>query len=199
MKKLVSFLVVMLFAVSFVVAIQEPKGIHEPGTGIENPELKEAGQGTGQGLEDGEPIQYKEMTNNIDGDQKQATAEQEQKQLRDGTGNQAQAREKIQTGLQNALGKVKNENAKAALERNLNRWMEKYQQRMQRMENVEVTEVDEETGEVEIEAEEPVKYFGFIKGKATKRFTVDKNGKVNEKAPWYSLFYSEDVEEVAEE
>ncbi|MDO8260959.1 MAG: hypothetical protein Q7T50_05710, partial [Candidatus Magasanikbacteria bacterium] len=26
------------------------KGIHEPGTGIENPELKEAGQGSGQGL-----------------------------------------------------------------------------------------------------------------------------------------------------
>ena len=25
--------------------------LHEPGTGIENPELREAGQGTGQGLE----------------------------------------------------------------------------------------------------------------------------------------------------
>lgn len=27
------------------------QGIHEPGTGITNPELKEAAQGTGQGLE----------------------------------------------------------------------------------------------------------------------------------------------------
>ncbi len=34
---------------SFVVA--QGQGIHNPGTGIENPEIKEAGQGTGQGLE----------------------------------------------------------------------------------------------------------------------------------------------------
>ena len=32
----------------------QTKGIHEPGTGIENPELKEQGQGTGQGLVEGE-------------------------------------------------------------------------------------------------------------------------------------------------
>jgi hypothetical protein len=28
-----------------------PQGIHEPGTGLTNPEVKEAAQGTGQGLE----------------------------------------------------------------------------------------------------------------------------------------------------
>ncbi len=38
-----------MIAMPFAMAAQE--GIHEPGTGITNPEIKEAGQGTGQGLE----------------------------------------------------------------------------------------------------------------------------------------------------
>jgi hypothetical protein len=33
-----------------------PKGIHEAGTGIETPEMKEEAQGTGQGLEDEEEV-----------------------------------------------------------------------------------------------------------------------------------------------
>lgn len=33
-----------------------PSGIHEPGTGLENPELKEENQGTGQGLQDDDEI-----------------------------------------------------------------------------------------------------------------------------------------------
>ncbi|KQC15677.1 MAG: hypothetical protein APR56_13010 [Methanosaeta sp. SDB] len=33
-----------------------PKGIHEAGTGIENPDMKEEAQGTGQGLEDEEEV-----------------------------------------------------------------------------------------------------------------------------------------------
>ena len=42
-------LVLMLAASVSLVSAQ--KGIHEPGTGLANPELKEAAQGTGQGLE----------------------------------------------------------------------------------------------------------------------------------------------------
>jgi len=38
----------------FVVA--QGQGVHEPGTGIENPEVGEAGQGTGQGLDDSEVL-----------------------------------------------------------------------------------------------------------------------------------------------
>jgi len=41
---------VLMLAVSISLA-SAPQGIHEPGTGIANPELKEAAQGTGQGLE----------------------------------------------------------------------------------------------------------------------------------------------------
>ena len=54
---------------------------------------------------------------------------------------------------------------------------------------------DEETGEVTIKAQEPVKWLGFIKGKATKRFEMDDKGNVNERAPWYSFIYTEDTEE----
>lgn len=49
MKKIFLFCFLGLFLISFVLA--QGQGIHEPGTGIMNPELREAGQGTGQGLE----------------------------------------------------------------------------------------------------------------------------------------------------
>ena len=57
-------------------------------------------------------------------------------------------REMVNKGLENALTNVKNENARQKLERNMNRWMEKYQERLEKMEEVEVEEVDEETGEM---------------------------------------------------
>jgi hypothetical protein len=49
MRKLVLMLLA-LFAVSGLSFAAGPQGIHEPGTGLANPELKEAAQGTGQGL-----------------------------------------------------------------------------------------------------------------------------------------------------
>lgn len=57
MKKIFLSMIIFSFAISFVLA-QGGQGIHEPGTGLENPDLKEAGQGTGQGLEAGEPTLY---------------------------------------------------------------------------------------------------------------------------------------------
>ena len=53
MKKILLLGIICVLMSSLVLA-EESKGIHEPGTGIETPELKEAGQGTGQGLEEGE-------------------------------------------------------------------------------------------------------------------------------------------------
>ena len=50
MKKILSVCLMIVFVVSIVAA--QP-GIHEPGTGAEDPELRETGQGTGQDLEDG--------------------------------------------------------------------------------------------------------------------------------------------------
>ena len=51
MKKIISLLIVLVLFCSVALA----QGVHEPGTGIENPELREAAMGTGQGLQaDGE-------------------------------------------------------------------------------------------------------------------------------------------------
>jgi len=51
MKKIICLLIALVLISSIALAQGQQKGIHEPGTGIENPEIKEAGQGTGQGLE----------------------------------------------------------------------------------------------------------------------------------------------------
>ncbi|HNX09415.1 MAG TPA: hypothetical protein PKL29_04820, partial [Methanothrix sp.] len=48
-KKLMLVLLA-LFAVGSIALAAGPQGIHEPGTGLANPETKEAGQGSGQGM-----------------------------------------------------------------------------------------------------------------------------------------------------
>jgi hypothetical protein len=53
MRKVILSVMVLVLMCSLVLAAGQ-QGIHEPGTGIENPEIKAAGQGTGQGLEEGE-------------------------------------------------------------------------------------------------------------------------------------------------
>ena len=70
------------------------------------------------------------------------------------------------------------------------------------MENVEVENVDNATGEVRIKTRENVRFFGFIKGRATKRYNINAEGAIEEKAPWYRFLYSEDKSEeeiIAEE
>jgi len=57
MKKIILSMFVFILAMSLVLAVGPQAGIHEPGTGLENPELKEAAQGTGQGLLLGERVQ----------------------------------------------------------------------------------------------------------------------------------------------
>jgi hypothetical protein len=47
--KLVLSLMVLMLTVSISLAAG-PQGIHEPGTGLTDPEMKDAAQGTGQGL-----------------------------------------------------------------------------------------------------------------------------------------------------
>ncbi len=58
MKKIISLLIVLVLACSFALA----QGIHEPGTGIENPELREAARGTGQGLVAGQRVMVQDGT-----------------------------------------------------------------------------------------------------------------------------------------
>ena len=175
MKKMICLIMaLMLLLVPAVLSAQE--GIHEPGTEIEQPEVKEAGQGTGQG-------------------QQAETQEQEMAQQGEAqeTGNttREQNRERLQTGLENALNQVQNENARQRLQLNIEKFQEQYQNRFQNMEEVGISEVDEETGAVMVKAKEQVKYLGFIRGKATKRFEINNNGEITEKQPWYRFLYSE--------
>ena len=106
-------------------------------------------------------------------------------------GQNVEAEEGMPKGLAVALTRVKNENARQRLQQNIERFQERYQQRLQNMTDVEVEEIDEETGAVTVRAREEVRFFGFIKGKATKRFEMDAYGNINERAPWYRVFYSE--------
>lgn len=116
--------------------------------------------------------------------------EKEQKKVHLTVEEKKQFREKV-IGLENALTNVKNENARLRLEQNLEKFQAKVQERLQRMENVEVEEVNEETGVMKVKAHEEVKFLGFIKGKATKRFEIDNNGNITEKHPWYKFLYAE--------
>ncbi len=58
MKKIISLLFVLVLMSS--IALAQGQGIHEPGTGIENPELREAAMGTGQGLAAGQRVRVQE-------------------------------------------------------------------------------------------------------------------------------------------
>ena len=177
-------LFILVLASGLVSAQGSSKGVHEPGTGIEQPEVKEAGQGTGQGIQE---------DNGAGVQQGEGDGEKVMVQTQEKTMNQAgeQNMLRLQKGLENALGNVKNENAKQRLEQNMNKFQEKYMERMQNMEGLDIDEVDEETGAVKLKAKEQVKYLGFIKGKATKRFDIDQNGSITEKKPWYRFMYSE--------
>jgi hypothetical protein len=97
----------------------------------------------------------------------------------------------IHVGLTNALANVENANARAAIEANMQRFLERYEARINNMTDVNVT-VNEE-GNVEVTGKEPVRFLGFIKGKATTRFEVENNGQVSVKQPWYRFLYASDA------
>ena len=95
----------------------------------------------------------------------------------------------FETGLNMAASQVQNEQAKMAIEQNMERFMERYQDRLQNMEFENVS-VNATSGEVQVMAQEQVRFFGFIKGKVSTDINVDSNGNVEEHAPWYRFLYS---------
>jgi len=107
-------------------------------------------------------------------------------------------RERIHTGLENALTKVENENARQRLQTNLERFQKRYQQRLQHLENLTIEDVNNETGAVRLRARRRVRFLGFIRGRAVKRFNIDENGNIEERAPWYRFLYTEIDEEETE-
>lgn len=103
--------------------------------------------------------------------------------------NGEQNNERLQLGLANALINIKNENAKLRLQKNIEKFQQEYQERMQILEGIEIESINEKTGEVSLIAKEEVKFFGFIKWKITKRFKIDENGNINEESSWYKFLY----------
>ncbi len=95
----------------------------------------------------------------------------------------------VHRGLDQALSQVENEQARQALQRNMDRFLERHQERLTRAENVTV-DVDQD-GSATVRAREKVRYLGFIPGKATTRFEMGRGGGVDEKPPWYRFLYSE--------
>ncbi len=81
MKKILLSLILCVL-MSFLVLAEGQQGIHESGTGINDSELKEAGQGTGQGLETDSDVETQEQNQG------------EENQI----GNLVQAQVKIQSG-----------------------------------------------------------------------------------------------------
>ena len=96
-------------------------------------------------------------------------------------------------GLENALNHVQNQNARQRIEQNMNRFQERFQERFQNMEGLKITEMNEETGAMKLEAKERVRFLGFIKGKATKKFEINNDGTITEKHPWYKFMYIEEI------
>lgn len=106
MKKVLLFLVVCILMGSLVLA-EAQKGIHEAGTGIEDPELKAAGQGTGQGLEADTSAQSmnKGGDSNIQSQQKVQANNPE-------SGDMARAQEQVQQQTKAKTGSYTTENGK---------------------------------------------------------------------------------------
>lgn len=90
-------------------------------------------------------------------------------------------------GLAKAIEMVSNPTALAALEANL----EKIKSQLpEDATDIEISDFDEESGEIQVKAKEPVKYLGFIKGKATMKYSVNAQGSIEANAPWYRFLYA---------
>ena len=182
MKIIICFLVVLLMLNTAVLA--QGQGINEPGTGREDPEIREAGQGTGQGL-------AQDRGNDTGAQAQEAAAVMAQQRLQAREEAKEENRNRLQQGLTNALTHVQNENARQRIQQNIESFQERVQERLHKFEDIEITEVDNETGATKIRAREEVRFFGFIKAKATKRFEIDSEGNMVEKHPWYRFMYRE--------
>jgi len=92
-KKIILAMMVLMLAISISLAAG-PQGIHEPGTGLANPDTKEAAQGTGQGLKTVSETNVSASTPGIH-EPGTGITNPEMKEAAQGTGqgNQAQAAE----------------------------------------------------------------------------------------------------------
>lgn len=175
MKKVLLIGLLLVLAISLVVAQGQP---NETGKPEETGQPEESGQ-----PEDAGKPEDVGMPNNESRGKPEAVPI--------AAGKDVEKVEGVPKGLTVALSRVKNENASQRLQLNIQQFQERYKERLQKMEGLEIEDVDEETGAVKLKAKVPVRFFGFIKGKATKRFNINAEGQIEEKAPWYRFLYRE--------
>ncbi len=93
---------------SSLVFAQRQQGIHEPGTGIDNPELAEAGQGTGQGLQEDMMTESGETV----GQGVQTSTETQTMTQQQNQGEETQIQNRVQTQSRVRAGEYTSESGK---------------------------------------------------------------------------------------
>ncbi len=189
------------------------EGVHEPGTGITNFEIKEAGQGTGQGLETTLQTQQKVMAGNYVGENGQQMKIQQQSNNRvrlevGGVGadcslNMTQKQVQNKTVLETKLSNGRNAEIKImpdkASETALQRLRIKNCDEEEGC-NIELKEVGQ--GEqaklaYEVNTQRQSKIFGLFEAKMQVQAQVDaETGEViRVRKPWWAFLASESAEE----
>ena len=101
-------------------------------------------------------------------------------------------------GMENALSNIKNEEARARIQKNMDSFMNKYQHKLETAKSVDV-KINEEASSMKVMVKKQVKFLGLFKGSSTETFEVESEGKVKEHKPWYRFMYKEISSESSDE
>lgn len=201
MNKAILFVFAVIFAAALVFA-QGPSGVHEPGTGLENPELKEATQGTGAGLnasEDanqemnlGEDEQIREEAGKEKGQTlriRDSEVHSELEVVQEMVQNQTQYRAKLSNGLNSELKVMPNTASARALEV----LGAKCGERNCSIELKEVGTGNQTRAAYEVQAQKEVRVLGLFKAQMRVQAQIDaENGEVlKQKKAWWAFLAAE--------
>ncbi len=184
-----------------VIAAGAQTGIHEPGTGIENPERREAEQGTGQGLQ--QTLELGDYFNQA-GDQMQVRAgedngitlrvrDSEAQSLMNITQERVQDRTKLMVHLSNGMNSEIKVMPNTASETALARLGAKCEDRNCTIELKEVGSGEQTRAAYEIKTQKQAKVLGLFQARMQVQAQVDaENGEVIQvKKPWWEFLATE--------
>jgi len=220
MNKIYLFAIAFVMAASLVLAAVETPGIHEPGTGLVDPELKESTQGTGAGLESnvatatsnqGSENQLQIQTSLQSGSYQNQNGEQMQIQTQAGemtrlqvgnvearssmnmTQEQVQNRTKLMVKLSNGMNSEIKVMPDAASAKALEVLGAKCEERNCSIELKEVKQGNQTKAAYEIKTQKQAKILGLFQAKLQVQAQVDaENGEViQSKKAWWAFLASE--------
>ena len=204
MKKYFLMVLVVLIFSSFALA-QGGQGIHEPGTGIESPEVREAGQGTGQGLAEGtEPTLINADSEDVEEEIEIEEMPDNKKKLRvrnvEAHTNMEMVQE--QNRVRVTLSNGRSAELKIMPDTASERALERLRLNVCSEENncqIELKEVGEKVA-YEVRVEKKSKVFGLFRARMQVQAQVDaENGEIiRSKKPWWAFLASE-TDEVEED